>query len=471
MARSLRVRLLATFAAVLVVVVLVQVLAPIAGATTAEMVSLSAVLGLVGAAVFALLLDRLISRPLEDVARTADALARGELETRARTRRTDEIGSVGRALDRMAEQLEERFADVRAEEARLRVVLDAMVEAVLVTDPSGRVVLSNAALGRLVGADPTGKSVMGAMRSAELHEAVTKAARGTPAQVSFDWEAPGRALSSDDDVASAAPRELHRIEATVSPLPARAGVIAVLHDVTELRRADAVRRDFVANASHELRTPLTSIRGYAETLRDGALDEPRIAKKFVGNIYDNAVRLSRLVDDLLELSRAESPDARVELDAVSLVPVIAKVMRSLEGRASEKGIQLVLEPPPQAELWAHAEERGLDHVLVNLVENGIKYTPSGGRVSVRLTSDDEHVTIEVADTGPGIAAHHLPRIFERFYRVDPGRSREMGGTGLGLAIVKHMVSRMDGDVSVESRVGKGSTFRVRLARIRPSLVP
>jgi two-component system phosphate regulon sensor histidine kinase PhoR len=399
------------------------------------------------AGLLSVLLGRWVSQPLGAIVGTADRLASGDLSVRTRARRGDEIGAVGRALDRMADQLEERFARVRDEEARLRAMLDAMVEAVLVTDGDGRIVLTNAAFARLTpDGDPVGHKVIEALRSPELHETVERAVRGQPGRVQIDI----------------ATGSMHRmVRATVAPLPEKKGAIAVLHDVTEVERATAIRRDFVANASHELRTPLTSIRGFAETLQGGALDDPKIARRFVLGIVDNAVRLSRLVDDLLELSRSESPNVQYELEPVSIAEVATKVLRSLEVQALEKNIVVALEDAREP-VWARAELQALEHVLVNLVDNGIKYTPSGGKVIVKISRDAAHAVFEVSDTGQGIGAEHLPRIFERFYRVDAGRARTQGGSGLGLSIVKHLVLKMEGEITVQSRAGIGTTFTVKL---------
>jgi two-component system phosphate regulon sensor histidine kinase PhoR len=229
--------------------------------------------------------------------------------------------------------------------------------------------------------------------------------------------------------------------------------------VTEVRRTDAVRRDFVANASHELRTPLTSIRGFAETLEGGALRDEKVAPRFVKGILENAVRMQELVNDLVELSRAESPDAQVEHTPVDLLEAARDVAARLEGRAHEKRIQVRVEGSP---VRGVADPDALDQVLVNLVDNAIKYTPADGHVTVSVKATPGLARIQVVDDGPGIAAQHLPRIFERFYRVDAGRGRGQGGTGLGLAIVKHLVQRMDGQVHAESRVGRGTAFTVEL---------
>jgi two-component system phosphate regulon sensor histidine kinase PhoR len=388
---------------------------------------------------------RVVSQPLQEIGLTSEKLAQGDLSVRVRSRRTDEIGALGRAIDRMAEELDERMASERLEGARSRAILDAMVEAVLVIDPDGRIVTANAAMRRLAGDDAIGRTVIEAIRSPELLEAVRAASDGTEQRLGFE-------LGGD--------RETRSFAATVSPLPDQEGVVAVLHDVTELQRTDAVRRDFVANASHELRTPLTSIRGFAETLADGALDDAAVAPRFVKGIVDNAARMQALVDDLVDLSRAESPDALFEPERVDVGRAARHVVEGLEARAHAKNITVVVEG--DAPTFAMCDAGALDQVLVNLVDNAIKYTPEGGRVTVVHQREHGRAVIEVKDDGPGIAAQHLPRIFERFYRVDAGRDRRQGGTGLGLAIVKHLVQRMNGEITVESRLGRGTRFLVRL---------
>jgi two-component system phosphate regulon sensor histidine kinase PhoR len=423
------------------------------GADLARVLVSAGVVGVGLCAALAWFFARWIGEPHEEMERVAKRLAAGKLEGRVRSERRDALGALGRAIDDMADQLAERIESGNTETARLRTIVDAMIEAVVVTDDKGTIVMTNAALAALVGRDPWGRTVIEALRSPELADAVQRAGRGESRRVSFELHTA---------------RGERALSAQIAPLPKGAGVITVIHDVTDLRRADSVRRDFAANASHELRTPLTSIRGFAETLLDGAIEQPDVRRRFAQNIVDNAVRLQRLVDDLLELSRAESPDVELELEPVSAVEVARRVVRALEGRASDKGIDVRVRGEP-ASAWCMAEPRALDHVLMNLVENAIKYSPTGSHVEVLVDADGERVRIRVKDDGPGIAPHHLGRIFERFYRVDPGRSREQGGTGLGLSIVKHLATRMEGDVLVESKLGAGTTFTVQLKRPRISL--
>ena len=238
------------------------------------------------------------------------------------------------------------------------------------------------------------------------------------------------------------------------------GAVITFNDVSERRRVDRIRRDFVANASHELRTPLTSIRGFVEALEDGGLEEPGTAKRFLSRIRANADRMASLVDDLLELSRLESGSQPPTIESVDCGAVVSDVVASFAKIASRKSIVLDSVRAPVSP--ASGDGDRLRRILEHLVDNAIKYTPDGGRVRVRVAPGGENVLVSVEDTGPGISSEHLPRLFERFYRVDTARSRELGGTGLGLSIVKHLAESMGASVGVTSQPGKGSTFEVRL---------
>jgi two-component system, OmpR family, phosphate regulon sensor histidine kinase PhoR len=411
-----------------------------------ELFLVGGIMAVLMAALITFILSRTMVEPVRRLTRAAHELARGNLSVRLRSHRQDELGTLARALDRMADELAARMRTLRAEEARLRTVLDAMVEAVFVTDRQGRIVLSNAALGRLVGAEVHGRTAVEAIRSPELHQAVQAARKGETMSVELETRRG---------------QEPRTLAAHVAPLPDGAGVVAVLHDVTDLKRADRIRRDFVANASHELRTPLTAVRGYAETLRDGVLEDPDHARRFIDMIHKHTLRLQRLVDDLLALSRAESPEQELALDPVDVGRVIHEVVDGMEAQADRGSLSLSREVP-DALPQGLGSETALDEILVNLVDNALKYTPTGGRVTVRAAERDGRIVIEVSDTGPGIPPGDLDRIFERFYRVDKGRSRDVGGTGLGLAIVKHLAQRMGATVGVDSEPGQGATFRVSL---------
>jgi two-component system phosphate regulon sensor histidine kinase PhoR len=240
-------------------------------------------------------------------------------------------------------------------------------------------------------------------------------------------------------------------------------LVVVFVDVTALRRLESLRRDFVANASHELRTPIAAVRSATDTLQEGALGDARAAARFVDIIARNSQRLQSLVEDLLELSKLESNEFKLKREPVDLAKVVPIVLALFRDRAEKKGVRLASEMP--AALPAiEGDARAVEMVLSNLVDNAVKYCASGARIVVSASDSDGRVRLVVSDTGPGIPPEHLPRVFERFYRVDAGRSRELGGTGLGLSIVKHMVEAMRGKVSVESTVGAGSTFTVSLPR-------
>jgi two-component system phosphate regulon sensor histidine kinase PhoR len=326
-----------------------------------------------------------------------------------------------------------------------------MHEGVVVVDRHGRIVLVNPALRAmlLLGADAVGKLLMETVRHAQLHE-MLEDAREAPSDLPVEIELPGLK-----------PR---RVLVQAAPLSGDdEGMLFVFVDVTELRRLESLRRDFVANASHELRTPIAAVRSATETLRNGALSDGVAAARFLDIIERNSVRLQNLVEDMLELSKLESNEFKLKRERVELERVVPLVLALFRERAEKKGVRLAAElRPPVPEIEGDA--RALEHVLSNLVDNAVKYCPSGASILVRATELDGRVRLVVTDSGPGIAPEHLSRVFERFYRVDAGRSRDLGGTGLGLSIVKHMVEAMRGKVSVESRVGNGSTFTVSLPR-------
>lgn len=246
-------------------------------------------------------------------------------------------------------------------------------------------------------------------------------------------------------------------------------MILVFHDTTEIRQTERMRRDFVANVSHELRTPLSAIKGYAETLLDGALEDPAVSHDFVSVIFRHAQRLSQLVEDLLDLSKLESPDFKPELKPLVIDTLIERVRSLMVDKATEKDIVLSVQPATEGPLTVMADELGLEQVLTNLMDNAIKYTPAEGRVTVSMFTRPNHqIQVNVTDTGFGIDSKYIPRLFERFYRVDKARSRDMGGTGLGLSIVKHIIQLHGGDIWVESTPGIGSTFSFSLQLALPS---
>lgn len=394
-------------------------------------------------------LSRTIVAPARQLTEVADSLARGDLSVRTFSQRDDELGDIGRSLDRLADQLNERIASLHAQENRLKTMLNAMVEAVFVTDSLGRIVLTNTALDRIAETSPLGKSPSEVLRNDALEAAVRSARHGD-------------AVSADLSLTTSGRTRVFTV--VVAPLPGRSGVVGVLHDVTRQKLADRVRRDFVANASHELRTPLTAIRGFAETLKAGALNDPESAARFVDVILRHTLRLQALVNDLVALSRAESPEQEYELAPVDLAAAVRDVLQGLAAQAAKRTLDVQTDPL-EGLPEVIANPRALDQVLINLVDNAIKYTPDGGRITMRADVGPDTVALEIENSGPGIPADQLERIFERFYRVDAGRSREMGGTGLGLSIVRHLVARMGGEIQAQSEPGKWTRFRLTLGRV------
>lgn len=399
----------------------------------------------------------LVLRPLTEMRRVAASIAKGDVDTRLPLGASDELGEISDAINRMGEQLRQRLDETTAEKERLDAVLNAMVEGVLVVDPDGALLLANNRLRELFEAwgEVEGKSPLEVVRNAEFEQLLI-AATGT-----------NDPLSCEIQVGGLDPRDL-RVQAVRFPSgeTPRLGTVAVFHDLTEVRRLEQVRQDFVANASHELRTPLTAVQGFTETLlrsSDLSQDEQR---SYLSIIERHALRLRHIVDDLLVLSRAESGDASLSFGEVDLAELAASLIDDAKKRprASRLSIDLVGDP----EVLGWADRGAAEQVLSNLLDNAIKYTDPGGRIEVSVSTAADHVAAHVRDTGIGIPAEDLSRIFERFYRVDKARSRELGGTGLGLAIVKHLVQRMGGEISIESEVGEGSTFAFTLPRQRPA---
>ncbi|MGZ8211808.1 MAG: ATP-binding protein [Burkholderiales bacterium] len=389
---------------------------------------------------------QLTSRRLRELTESARNMAAGRLETRTRTSGNDEIHELGNALDQLADGLSKTLSELRAERDLLTGILSSMNEGVLVVGADGRIVLTNPALRAmlLIGADAIGRSVLQVVRNAELNQLLERASRGDAAELELELtglvqrRALVRAVSLPD-----------------SP----GGVLAVFVDVTELRRLESIRRDFVANASHELRSPLTTVRAAAETLRS-VDNDPQATARFIALIERNAERLANLIDDLLELSRIKSRELKLHVEPLDLAPVAERSLAQHAHRAQVKRITLKNELTGAPHV--KADRRALEHILGNLLDNAIKYCADGAEVRVSASSENSAVRVSVSDTGPGIASEHLPRIYERFYRVDAGRSRDLGGTGLGLSIVKHLVEALGGAVYVESRVGAGSTFSFTL---------
>lgn len=397
-----------------------------------------------------------IRRQLQALIRTT----RGHLEGAPAVRSAeeedtlDEVTNLESAIHALHAQLAAQNAQLTQEARTLTAVLDGMIEGIWITDAEGTVTRHNDALREMLqpsNAGIIGQRPLALIRNEELNTAVMRACRE------------GASSSLELTLEGLFPRTLAiRVTPLGKDLP---GSAAVFNDVTELRRLEKVRKDFVANVSHELRTPITAIRGYAETLQSGALTDSAVAPKMVEIIHRQSQRLSELVEDLLELSRLESREVQLKIANVPLSVATSRAAETVRPKAASKNIHLELHVPP--ELVARGDERAVEQVLLNLLDNAVKYSPEGGRVDVQGAWEDGRCVVRVKDTGVGIEPKHLSRIFERFYRVDKGRSRDMGGTGLGLSIVKHLVGAMEGEVKVESQPHVGSVFAIFLPVAAP----
>jgi len=398
-------------------------------------VAIAGLFMLLAAGLLAWLLARVIARPLLHIAAAAHDIAAGRPADFPDVR-VPELAQHVDALRAMHHELERRFDDLRREREESRTLLEALSDGVLAADRRGTVISTNAAARRLLGYDeheplpPLGELFHDRAHRALMREVLTGAV------------VEGRELDLGDRTVVTSARPLQD-----------GGTLLVLSDVTDLRRLETIRRDFVANVSHELKTPLTAIAGYAETLAAEASDKQTVG--FAQTIVENARRMQRLVDDLLDLSRIESGGWQPEPRSLGVEAAARDAWAPFTERAVGRGVQL---ETATNSTTINGDPEAMRQIFTNLFDNALRHTPAGGRIRVATERAGDATVVRVSDTGSGIPAEHLPRIFERFYRVDPGRSRQEGGTGLGLAIVKHLVEAHGGRVEAESELGRGTTI-------------
>ena len=407
------------------------------------------------ALVVAVVVSRALTARVRRLKRAAEGLLGAEAEPAANRDSGDDLGSLEHSLGGVGQELRTLVSNLRFESARREAILAGMAEGVLAVDPELKVTFSNRALLRAIGFRGEryeGVGLLEFVRDPALYELIRAVrASGEAGKLRFKFSAE-------------TPRTFE-VQVTPLAMPAGLGVIGIFHDITDLERLEQVRKDFVANVSHELRTPLSGIIGYADTLLDGALEDTENRRRFVEIVRANAVRLGSIAADLLVLSELESGADSAEPEMVHVRGVLEAALLTVEGEARDRGVELVRGEMP--DLYIAGSRLRLEQALLNLLANAIKFNRPGGEVRVHATlahspGSDARVVIAVADTGVGIPSEDLPRIFERFYRVDKARSRQVGGTGLGLSIVKHVIERMNGTVTVESQLGKGTTFTVSL---------
>lgn len=397
-------------------------------------------------------LSNVTSRNLRKLAAVASRFGRGEFGARIPVTSSDELGELARVMNDMTGRIEGQIEQLSSEKNRLDAILKGMGEGVMVTDQNGVVTLANPSFCAMFDSKEQvlGRQLLEISRHPDLYAACR--------------EVLSERIERHQEIDLAGGRSMLVHWVPLVETEVLRGAVAVFHDITALKKAERIRRDFVANVSHELRTPVTVIKGYAETLLSTALDDdPQRRERFLGIIQNHADRLSSLIGDLLTLSELESGELSMQPEVIRLEAAVRHALLLVEQRGEEKGITLDCQGVTAATV-VRADRSRLDQVLINLLDNAVKYSGQGGQVTVRASEEGAMVRISVSDSGIGIPEKDLPRLFERFYRVDEARSRDRGGTGLGLSIVKHIVQAHGGSVYVESTPGKGSVFSFTLPK-------
>ena len=396
-----------------------------------------------------------ISRPIKAISRAAQDIARGNYAKKIYIQTSDEIGDLADAFNYMSEQVNAQIAQVNESKSRVEAVFLSMFEGVMVVDAQGSISLMNKSLKNFlqIEQDPLGKKPIEAVRNLQIQDIVESILKSE-----------GGLISREISILFPEEKVLLVHAASIRKDVNTEGAVLVFHDVTNLRKLEKIRQDFVANVSHELRTPISSIKGFTETLLAGALKDKENAVDFLKIILADSNRLASLIDDLLNLSKIESGKLEMEKKSCKLLPIIEKVIASLKAQIENEKITMHLDIPENIPNIL-ADETRIKQVFLNLIENAVKYNRPNGEISILAQESDNFVKISITDTGIGIPSKDQPRLFERFYRVDKARSRELGGTGLGLSIVKHIVQAHDGEVSLESIEGQGSTFSFTIPKV------
>jgi two-component system phosphate regulon sensor histidine kinase PhoR len=399
-------------------------------------------------------ISRRISRPIEQMKKSAEQFAGGDLNDRLTSPTTEEMAGLADAMNQMAAQLDYRIETISRQRNQLETVLASMLEGVIAIDSDERIVSINRSAAQLFESDPgscQGKSIEEVIRSPAMQQFIRRSLRSKS--------------TSEEDI-TVFQNEERVIDVKGSPLldtnQHQIGALIVFHDVTQLRRLENMRRDFVANVSHEIKTPLTAIKGFVETLQQGKVDKAEENDRFLRIIQKHVDRLNSIIEDLMALSRIEQEDKQktINFQHSKIEDVFQAAIQLCRPKAEEKGIRIDLEF--EEDTAAIFDPTLIEQAVVNLLDNALKYSEPQSTILLKSHQQNSDLIISVQDYGIGIAQKHLPRLFERFYRVDKARSRNMGGTGLGLAIVKHIAQAHDGHVAVESKLGEGSRFSIHL---------
>ncbi|MBS4200341.1 PAS domain-containing protein [Bacillus sp. FJAT-49732] len=405
-------------------------------------------------------LAKSISGPIEEMISVSEKLKEKDYTARVRMKSKGELGQLANAINVLASSLKSQMDKLHENEQRLTGVLANMMSGVLLVNIEGRILLANRAMGQMLGEDPstfTNKHHTEVGRSKELSNLIDQCLKtGHEIRNEVHFYYPKEKIVD----AHLAPYIRENGEVN--------GIIAVLHDVTDIRRLEKMRSDFVANVSHELKTPITSLKGFAETLLDGAMEDEELCRDFLTIIYKESDRLHRLIKDILYLSSIEHHGIPLSIEKVNVTEAVLSTAQTIKEGAAKKNLKLIL--PEKKDIWIEGEKDRIQQIVLNLLSNAIAYTPEGGEISVSIKEEDKAVKFIISDTGIGIAQKELPRIFERFYRVEKARSRSSGGTGLGLAIVKHLVDSHNGKIEVKSVEGVGTTFIVSLPKKQNNVI-
>ncbi|WP_268627288.1 two-component system histidine kinase PnpS [Paenibacillus alvei] len=400
-----------------------------------------------------------MTRPIENMTRVAMRIAQMDYRARTQSVGKDEIGQLGSAINAMADSLQVQMSEIREKESRLQAVLEHMINGIVMIDAHGQVGLLNRKAEHILG-----------IKSSEWIGRTFEDVRAPHEMQQMTAEVLERKVASHDEITLYYPEE-RLLDVSVVPVYFTdnewAGVLLVMQDVSTIRRLERMRSEFVANVSHELKTPIAAVKGFAETLMNGAMNDPEIATSFLQIIHDESERLNRLIGDILELSKIESKRVPLQYSPVQVDLFLEKTVEMLQKEADKKRIDVLLST--EQDMYVEADEDRFRQIVLNLLSNAINYTPEGGHVKIVAmpiehseNGEAEWIRLTISDTGIGIPKKDLPRIFERFYRVDKARSRSSGGTGLGLSIVKHLVDAHHGLIRVDSELGVGTTFSIEL---------
>lgn len=414
---------------------------------------ISELIGLLCALAIAFTIAGHITKPVNEMTRISSEIAGGRYDKRIKIKAGGELGELADSFNNMAQKLEITISDLSDQKNKLEAILESMQNGVIALDKSGRIMLANSEAVNIFGlkGDIIGRHILEVVRNIDLEEIIKN-------------------HSNEETEISISYPEKRELRVKAAPIKGTDdskktfGVVVVLQDVTELKKLERMRSEFVANVSHELRTPLTSIKGFIETLKNGAINDSTARDKFLDIINVEADRLNRLITDLLTLSELENKKQNVMFEDVDINKCIDEIKDMMDGLAAQKNINLVFSKGENIPYVSGSYDK-VKQLLINLIDNGIKYTPAGGRVEVKTYTEGENVLLDVSDNGIGISKEHMPRLFERFYRVDKARSRSLGGTGLGLAIVKHIVVNMNGSIKVISEPGRGTSFIITMPKV------